>query len=290
MKWPAFDYVRVTALDDLWPAWQAAGPEARVLAGGQSLLATLAFRLSDPPALLDIRAIAALKGIVDLGDRLRIGALTTHAELGRNALVAAHAPMLHQAVPLIAHAAIRNRGTIGGSLALADPAAELPACAVALDATLVLVSAAGERRIAAADFFRDLFETALEPFEILAAIEIGKASPGSLQAIVETVRRSGDYAIAGVAVALALNAGTIADPRIVCFGVGSHPVAAAGAMAALDGRPLGPEAIHAAREALRGELDPSADLHGPAALKRHLAGVLLSRALASFMPAEEEAA
>lgn len=290
MKWPAFDYVRVTTLDDLWPAWQAAGSEARILAGGQSLLAALAFRLSDPPALIDIRPVAALKGIADLGDRLRIGALTTHAELGRDPLVSTHAPMLNRAAPLIAHAAIRNRGTIGGSLALADPAAELPACAVALDATLVLASQTGERRIAAADFFLGLFETALEPFEVLAAIEVPKAGAGRRQTIVETVRRSGDYAMAGVALALTLDAGTIAGPRIVCFGVGSHPALAGAAMAALDGRPLGPETIDAARAALAGELDPPGDLHGPSEMKRHLAGVLLARALASFMPAEEKAA
>ena len=133
MKWPAMGYARVESLDELWRALDAAGPEAQILAGGQSLLATLAFRLSAPSTLIDITRIAALKGVSVAGNVLRIGALTRHADLARDPLVARHAPMLAEAAPLIAHPAIRNRGTIGGSLALADPAAELPACVVALD-------------------------------------------------------------------------------------------------------------------------------------------------------------
>ncbi len=154
MKWPAMGYARVESLDELWRALDAAGPEAQILAGGQSLLATLAFRLSAPSTLIDITRIAALKGVSVAGNVLRIGALTRHADLARDPLVARHAPMLAEAAPLIAHPAIRNRGTIGGSLALADPAAELPACVVALGATLVLASRAGERRVPAADFFQ----------------------------------------------------------------------------------------------------------------------------------------
>jgi carbon-monoxide dehydrogenase medium subunit len=143
MKWPAFGYARASTLEDIWRLQAEHGESARVLAGGQTLLATLAFRLSEPSALIDITRIEALRGIAVQGGVLRIGALTRHAELGRDPLVARHAPLLAEAVPLIAHPAIRNRGTIGGSLAYADPAAELPACVVALDATLVLASAAG---------------------------------------------------------------------------------------------------------------------------------------------------
>jgi hypothetical protein len=149
MKWPAFGYVRAGSLDEVWRLLAEHGDAARVIAGGQTLLATLAFRLSEPQLLIDITRLAALRGISEARGVLRIGALSRHAELGRDALVARHAPLLAEAVPHIAHPAIRNRGTIGGSLAYADPAAELPACIVALDATLHLVSAEGERRVSA---------------------------------------------------------------------------------------------------------------------------------------------
>ena len=161
MKAPPFAYVRATSLADVFKLWRDAGPEAKLLAGGQSLLATLAFRLSEPSTLIDISRVAELRGIRAAGGAIRVGALTTHAELGANELVRRHVPLLAEAVPLIAHAAIRNRGTIGGSLAFADPAAELPACCVALDAVIVARSAAGERRIPAAEFFTGLYTTAL---------------------------------------------------------------------------------------------------------------------------------
>jgi carbon-monoxide dehydrogenase medium subunit len=221
---------------------------------------------------------------------LRIGALTRHAELGRDPLVARHAPLLAEAVPLIAHPAIRNRGTIGGSLAYADPAAELPACAVALDATLVLASAGGKRRVAARDFFTGLLETALRPGEIIAAVEVPLATPGSRSAIAEVARRSGDYAMAGLAVSLTLAGGRAAAARLVYFGVGNGPVLAAKACAALEGRALGADAIAAAQAALATDLDPPSDLHGPPEMKRHLARVLTKRALSRFLPAAEAAA
>jgi carbon-monoxide dehydrogenase medium subunit len=290
MKWPAFDYARATTLDGLWSIWEEAGPEARLLAGGQSLLAALAFRLSDPPALIDITRINALGGIADHGEILRIGALTCHAELGRDGLVRRHAPLLTEAIPLIAHAAIRNRGTVGGSLALADPAAELPACMVALGATLVLRARAGERRVAARDFFKGLFETDLAPFELIAAVEVPKAGPTHRSAIVEVTRRSGDYAMAGLALALELDAGTVAAPRLVYFGVGGQPVVAAAAAAALAGRRLDGAAIATAVAALDEDLDPPGDLHGPPELKRHLAKVLTTRALRQIMQPAEAAA
>ena len=172
MKAPPFDYVRVAALPEVFALLQQHGDQARVLAGGQTLLATLNMRLSEPALLIDIGGLAALRGIALAGGMLRIGALTTHAEIESSALVAVHAPLLAQAAPHIAHRAIRNRGTLGGSLAYADPAAEWPACALALDATLVLASAGGERRVAANDFFTGLFETALAPGELIAAVEL----------------------------------------------------------------------------------------------------------------------
>jgi carbon-monoxide dehydrogenase medium subunit len=290
MKWPAFAYARASTLEELWRLQAEHGESARVLAGGQTLLATLAFRLSEPSALIDITRIAALRGIALQGATLRIGALTRHAELGRDPLVARHAPLLAEAVPWIAHPAIRNRGTLGGSLAYADPAAELPACVVALDATLVLVSAAGERRLPARDFFTGLLETALRPGELITAVEVPVATPDSRSAIVEVARRSGDYAMAGLAVSLSLAGGKAASARLVYFGVGNGPVLAARAGAALEGRALSAEAIAASQAALPADLDPPSDLHGRPEMKRHLARVLTARALSRFLPAVEAAA
>ncbi|MGQ3353873.1 MAG: FAD binding domain-containing protein [Phreatobacter sp.] len=291
MKWPAMGYARVDSLDELWRALDAAGPEAQILAGGQSLLATLSFRLSEPSGLVDITRIAALRGVSMAGSTLRIGALTRHAELGRDPLVAAHAPLLAKAAPLIAHPAIRNRGTIGGSLALADPAAELPACVVALDATIVIASQGGERRVPAADFFQGLFSTDLSPGEIIAAVEVPVATPASRQAIVEVTRRSGDYAMAGLAAVLSMRPdGSVETARLVYFGVGSGAEIARGASTALVGGPLGEASIAAAQAALTDDLDPPGDLHGGPDLKRHLARVLTGRALSSFLTPAEQAA
>ncbi|UPY37342.1 xanthine dehydrogenase family protein subunit M [Sediminicoccus sp. KRV36] len=288
MKWPAMGYLRATSLPDLWSALAQHGASAQIIAGGQTLLATLAFRLSEPSVLVDIIRIPELRGVSVTGGALRIGALTRHAELGRDALVRAHAPLLTEAVPLIAHPAIRNRGTIGGSLAYADPAAELPACIVALDAVVVTASAAGERRIPARDFFTDLLQTALHPGEIIAGVEIPLAARHS--AIQEIARRSGDYAMAGLAAALRLEAGCVVAPRLVYFGVGNGPVLAAHASAALEGRPLDAGSIAAAQEALGEDLDPPQDLHGPPDMKRHLARVLTARVLGSFLAPKEMAA
>ncbi|MDP2800787.1 MAG: xanthine dehydrogenase family protein subunit M [Phreatobacter sp.] len=291
MKWPAMGYARVESLDELWQVLDAAGPEAQILAGGQSLLATLSFRLSEPSGLIDITRIAALRGVSVAGATLRIGSLTRHAELGRDPLVAAHAPILAEAAPLIAHPAIRNRGTIGGSLALADPAAELPACVVALDATIVVASRGGERRVPAADFFQGLFTTDLQPGEIITAVEVPVATPASRQTIVEVTRRSGDYAMAGLAAVLAMRAdGTVDAARLVFFGVGSGAEIATGASAALIGAPLTRATIAAAQGALADDLDPPGDLHGGPELKRHLARVITARALDTFLASAEQAA
>lgn len=291
MKWPAMGYARVASLEALWRLQAEHGPAAQLLAGGQTLLATLAFRLSDPKILIDITRITALRGIGVQDGVLRIGALTRHAELGRDPLVRRHAPLLAEAVPLIAHPAIRNRGTIGGSLAYADPAAELPACAVALGATIIAVSPHGERRLPAAGFFTGLLQTALDPGEVIAAIELPCAGPDTRGTILEVARRSGDYAMAGLAACLSLDAaGRVGAPRLVFFGVGHGPVLAARAGAALDGRVLDAGSIAAAQAALAVDLDPPADMHGPPEMKRHLARVLTQRALSRFLPVAEIAA
>ena len=287
MKAPPFAYVRAASLADVFDLWSAAGPEAKLLAGGQSLLATLAFRLSEPSTLIDISRVAELTGISAAGDGIRVGALTTHAELGANELVRRHAPLLAEAVPLIAHPAIRNRGTIGGSLAYADPAAELPACCVALDAAIVARGATGERRIPAAQFFTGLYATALADNELIAAIEFPARKLDERCVILELARRSGDYAMAGVVARAQVAGGMLADPRLVFFGVGEAPVAAKGAMAALAGKPATAEAIARAQAALDADLDPPADQHGSPEMKRHLARVLLARALQRLTGTQE---
>jgi aerobic carbon-monoxide dehydrogenase medium subunit len=287
MKAPPFGYVRASSLAELFALWSTAGAEAKLLAGGQSLLATLAFRLSEPSVLIDITRIAELKGIRPSGSALRVGALTTHAELGADASVRGEAPLLAEAVPLIAHPAIRNRGTLGGSLAWADPAAELPACAMALDATIIARSAAGERRLAARSFFRGLYQTVLAPHELIAAVEFPGRQQGERSTILELTRRSGDYAMAGIVARVRLEAGLIVDPCLVFFGIGEVPVLAPSAMAALAGTVGNRGAIDAAQAALERDLDPPADLHGGPGLKHQLARVLLARAVARLLDGAE---
>lgn len=278
MKSPPFAYARAKDVAHAISLWNEAGPDARLLAGGQSLLPALALRLTDVPALIDINHLDELRGVTEAGKTLRIGALTRHAELGRNDLVARHAPALAQAAPLIAHPAIRTRGTIGGSIAYADPAAELPACIVALDADVVARGGNGERRIPAAEFFLGLYETALAEFEMIVAIEVPKIRLTRRQIVTELARRSGDYAIAGLVLAADVDGDVLGDTRAVFFGVGDAPVLAGGAMDALDSG----AGIDAACAALDQDLDPAADLQGGPEMKRHLARVLLRRAVDSL--------
>jgi carbon-monoxide dehydrogenase medium subunit len=287
MKAPPFAYLRAASLQDAFRLWTEAGPEARLLAGGQSLIATLAFRLSEPSTLIDISRVPELQGIAMAGDMVRVGALTTHAELGASDIVRRHLPLLAEAVPLIAHPAIRNRGTIGGSLAYADPAAELPACCVALEAQIVARGGKGERRIAAAQFFTGLYATALKDKELIAAVEFPVTRPGDRHAILEFARRSGDYAMAGIAARAKVAANRLVDPSLVFFGVGDRPVGATRTVAALAGKSLTAETLAAANAALDADLSPPADQHGSPEMKRHLARVLLARALARLTATEE---
>ena len=278
MKAPPLAYVRAQTLGDVFRLRAEHGAEARLLAGGQSLLATLAFRLSDPGTLIDIGRVPELKGIAVTGDGgLRVAALTTHAELCRNPVVRERVPVLADAAALIAHPAIRNRGTIGGSLAYADPAAELPAVCIALDATIVVSGPRGERLIAAPDFFTGLFMTALAPDELISAVQF--PARGQRRAVIlEVARRSGDYAMVGIVLDAGLAHDRLSVPRIAFLGVGQTPVLADSAMRALAAS-SGPAALAAAQAALDADLDPPSDLHGGPAMKRHLARVLLARAV-----------
>jgi aerobic carbon-monoxide dehydrogenase medium subunit len=272
LKAPSLAYLRASSLAQALDALAEHGEDARVLAGGQSLVPALNMRLSQPRLLIDINPIAALAGIERRGGALRIGALARHSAVGASPLVAHLAPLIHQAIPHIAHPAIRNRGTFGGSLAQADPAAELPACVVALDAVLHLASRRGGRAVAARDFFRGLYETALAPDEIITAIDIPVAPPGARSVFLELARRRGDYALVGLAAEA--RAGGLS---LVFFGVGGKPVEAGAASAALAAGAT-PERIAAAQAALAADLDPPGDLQADGATKLHLARVLLGRA------------
>lgn len=284
MKAPAFDYLRPDSLSDALQLLAQHKDDARPLAGGQTLLATLNMRLSEPRFLLDLGALDALRGIRLQGDVLRLGALCTHTEIEESELVARHAPLLSQAAPHIAHRAIRNLGTLGGSLAYADPAAEWPACMMALQASMVLASAAGERKLPAADFFTDLLTTALRPDELLLAVEVPVLQSGWRWQFDELARRRGDYAIAGLALGVKLQGTKVAEARIALLGIAATPWRARATEAWLVGRMLDETTLAQARVGLAAELsgasEPIPDLTNSAATKRQLASVLLGRLLA----------
>lgn len=279
MKPPDFDYFRAGSLQEALTCLQQNGSDAQILAGGQSLLAMLNLRLAAPRILVDISRIPGLSKIERQGVVLRIGALVTHRELMDSAEVASAVPLLAQAVPHVAHLAIRNAGTIGGSLALADPAAEYPSVALALQATLIATSLRGERRIAAADYFQGLYQTALAADEILSAVEFPVAKSGQHFSFQELARRHGDYAMVGVACAITLAAGRVSDARICFLAMGDGPVLAVHAMKALMGTSLDATALEAAQQALAQDLTPAGDLQATPETKCHLARVLLGRAL-----------
>ena len=279
MKAPPFDYVRADSLEQVFDLLGRHGDGARLLAGGQTLIATLNMRLSEPTLLIDIGGLDALRGIALEGGAVRIGALATHADIEASTLLARHAPLLVQAAPHIAHRAIRNRGTLGGSLAYADPAAEWPACMLALDATVVLASADGERRVAARDFFTGLYSTALAAGELIAACELPALASDERQAFDELARRRGDYAIVGLAARARVRNAVLSDLRLAYLGLADRPLRAARTEQVLQGLAVDEATLTLAVETLGAELQPAGDLTSSAAMKLHLAGVLARRAL-----------
>ena len=279
MKAPRFAYARPASVAQALALLAEHKDEARALAGGQSLVPMMNFRVAAPKVLVDINRIAGLSGIKITKDHIRIGALTRHVELERSVDIARHLPLVAQAMPHIAHPAIRNRGTFGGSCALADPAAELPACAIALGVTFVVAGKKGERRIPAQDFFRGLYATALKTGEILVAAEFPRGKPGYASAFGELARRHGDYAMVGVAAHGSTQGGKFSDMRVAFFGVGDRPARAAQFERALEGKPAAAATIEGALARLDIDLDPRADLHASAAMKRHLSKVLVGRVL-----------
>jgi carbon-monoxide dehydrogenase medium subunit len=281
VKPPAFEYHRPAGLDEAL-ALLAEHPGAKPLAGGQSLIPAMNFRLAAPAALIDLNGLGELSGITTLdGGGVRLGAMTRHHAIETNDLVRERAPLLAETMPFIAHPQIRNRGTVGGSLAHADPAAELPAVMVALEATMVIRGPGGERRVSAEQFFTGLFATALQPGELLVAVELPCMPARSGWAFLEMARRHGDYALVGVTVLLALDdAGRCAGARITLLSVGEGPVLATRAMARLAGQVPDTDTIREASElAGGGDVDPPSDIHASAAYRRQLARVLTRRAL-----------
>ncbi len=282
MKPAPFAYVRAESLDQVFDLLDEHGDDARILAGGQSLMATLNMRLSAPEVLIDINRIDGLSDITRDGDTLLVGALARHSQVLASEDVTAMAPLVAQAMPHVAHQAIRNRGTFGGSIAFADPAAELPAVSRAIGARMILQSRSGTRTVDANDFYLGLFETAMEPGELLVAVEIPKIADDGRTAFMELARRSGDYAIVGIGVQGRIDGGNFADMRLVFLGAGDRPILASAASDALNGNPHNDNTVAAAQSALYADLDPMADLNGPPEMKMHLARVLTKRALNAF--------
>jgi carbon-monoxide dehydrogenase medium subunit len=282
MKASAFSYARATSVGNALELLAAHGDGAKVLSGGQSLMPAMNLRLISPELLVDIGDLGELRGIELVGGRLRIGALTRHVELLNSAEIAKHAPLLSEAIAHVAHPAIRNRGTLGGSLAHADPASELPACMLALNATIVVRGQTGERRVAAKDFFTGIYQTALAADELLVAVQLPAVQQDSVHFFHEFARRHGDYAIVGLAAQAIVRGGLFADLRIALFAVGDRPVLA-DVTARLTGVAITPALLSDAAAALAEELDPQEDQQASVAMRRHLAKVLLVRGVSALL-------
>jgi aerobic carbon-monoxide dehydrogenase medium subunit len=271
-----FAYKKVRTLKEAVTLLAKHKDNARLLAGGQSLIATLNMRLSAPSLLIDINGIEGLDGIAKKGKFVEVGALARHAQVERSAVIARYAPLIALAMPHIGHAAIRNRGSFGGSIAFADPAAELPACLLAMGGEVDIASAKGNRKVKADAFFKGLFETALRPNEIVTAVRIPVADKNTRVGFAELARRHGDYAIVGLAASARTNGKGLDEVRLAYFGVGDTPIRVKKAEAALAGGN-----VDAAVNAL--DLDPHDDVQATAKVKKHLAGVLLRRVAAQLL-------
>lgn len=279
MKARAFSYLRARSVEEALTAHADAGEDARFIAGGQSLVPTLSLRLQAPSLLIDIAHIPELRGVRREGERLRIGALTRHCEVMSDPLIGAFAPLLRAAAPFVAHPAIRNRGTLGGSVALADPAAEFPAMLLALDAEIDITGRSGTRRVKADDFFVGLFETALAPGELVTAVHVPLFKDNQRIAFDELARRRGDYALAGCGMIATSDGARIDAIRIAFFAVGNVPIRARHTEAVLNGHVLDAGRVAAAQAVLVKDLDPPDDDEVPPAMRLHLARVLLGRLL-----------
>jgi len=290
MKPAAFDYVVADSIDMAVASLAEAGGDAKIIAGGQSLVPMLNFRLLRPSILVDINRIDGIAFIEEAGKNIRVGALTRHYQLETSPVVARHLPVLACAMTHVAHLAIRNRGTIGGSLSHADPAAELPMIALLLDAELHIASASSKRTIAARDFFLDTLTVDLAGGDIVTEIVLPKLPPKTGWGFEEVARRSGDFALAAVAATLTVSAGAIAQARIALTGVGPTALRAAEAEALLVGHALEPGLTGRVVDAVRAAIKPDTDLHASSDYRRHLAGVLADRAVSAAWRRANESA
>jgi len=282
MKPPVFDYYAPETLEEALALLAQYGDEAKVLAGGQSLVPAMNFRLARPEILIDLGRLQDLAGIeaVDGGGAVRIGAMTRHCTVERNPVVERYLPLVHQTMPWVAHPQIRNRGTFGGSLAHADPAAELPAVLLTLGGRCLAERQGGRRWIDADDFYTGLFETALEPEEVLTAVEMPSTQPGDGWAFQEMSRRHGDFALCGVAVKVRMEEGLLTDARVGLLSVGDGPVLVSETLIeALVGETPSAGRIQDAAVAVAEGIDPPGDLHATPAFRKHLAETLTRRAL-----------
>lgn len=280
MKSAPFDYVAPTSLDEAISALSAGGEEAKILAGGQSLVPLLALRFAQPALLVDLNRVEGLSYVKVAKDGgLSIGSMTRIHELEINPCFAERAPLVSEAAPLISHRQIRNRSTIGGSIAHADPAAELPAVARALGATLVARSPRGERAIPASEFFRTYFTTALAPDEVLTEIRLPAPRPRTGAAILEVSRRRGDFALVGAAATVSLEGEACSDANVVLFGVADRPVVVA--LGGLRRLSVTAERAREAGDFASASIEPGSDIHASAAYRKRVAAVLTRRALLS---------
>jgi CO/xanthine dehydrogenase FAD-binding subunit len=281
MKPAAFDYIVADSIDAAVAALAGAGDDAKIIAGGQSLVPMLNFRLLRPSVLVDINRIPGLAFIEDDGNAIRVGALTRHHRLETSPAIGKHLPVLACAMTHVAHLAIRNRGTIGGSLSHADPAAELPMMALLLDAELDVTSASGRRKVAARDFFLGALTVDLAVDDIVTGIALPKLPPATGWGFEEVARRGGDFALAAVAATLTVADGVIGEARIAMTGVGETAKRAAQAEGLLIGKVIDARSLDAAIDAVRSGVEPPTDLHASSDYRRHLVGVLAGRALAA---------
>jgi carbon-monoxide dehydrogenase medium subunit len=279
VKPPVFEYTAVRSIDETVAELGEHGDAAKLLAGGQSLVPLLNMRLVAPRRVVDLNPVTELAYITVRDGGLAVGAMTRQRALERSAVATRHVPLLAEALPWVGHFQIRNRGTLGGSLAHADPAAELPAVALCLGARLTVRSPAGERVLPAEAFFLGQLTTALAPTELLTEVWFPGAPPGSGAAWLEVARRHGDYALVGVGAVVALAGDRITEARLALTGVADRPVRPPEAEARLAGEPLTPPVLADVADAVRRAIDPGDDIHATAAYRRHVAGVLAGRAL-----------
>ncbi|HBY97157.1 MAG TPA: molybdopterin dehydrogenase [Chloroflexi bacterium] len=279
MKPPSFRYLRPTTVEEAVAVLAEHGSDAKVLAGGQSLIPMMNLRMAQPRVLVDINRLAALDYIRPENGTLVIGALTRQTTLERSSAAAERAPLMVEAVHYVAHRPIRNRGTVGGSLAHADPAAELPAIAVALDGSLVVRGAKGERTISAPDFFVSYFTTSMEPDELLTEVRLPVWPAGQGWSFKEFSPRQGDFALAGVAATLRVEEGVCQEARLVYIGVDEHPLRITQAEEALTGRQANEGTFREAAAVASRLVDPPSDVHADVEYRRDLVNTLTRRAL-----------